>query len=64
MEKWEYISVKVDTKGIRGGILDIENFDAELNRLGEEGWELVSCLSTNQGKGYSREVIAVLKRKK
>lgn len=64
MEKWEYVSVKVETKGALGGILDIREFDYELNKLGEQGWELVSCISTNAGYGKSREVIAVFKRKK
>lgn len=64
MEKWEYVSIKVETKGFIGGILEIEDFDYQLNKLGEEGWELVSCFSTNAGQGTSREVIAVFKRKK
>lgn len=64
MEKWEYKSIKVEPKGMMGGILEIENFDYELNKLGEQGWELVSCFSTNAGQGYSREAIAVFKRSK
>lgn len=64
MEKWEYVSIKVETKGFIGGILEIEDFDYQLNKLGEDGWELVSCFSTNAGQGTSREVIAVFKRKK
>lgn len=64
MDKWEYVSIKVETKGFAGGILEIEGFDYQLNRLGDEGWELVSCFSTNQGQGTSREVIAVFKRRK
>jgi hypothetical protein len=63
METWEYRSIKVETKGIMGGILDIRNFEAELNKLGEQGWELVSCFSTSAGQGSSREVVAVFKRK-
>jgi hypothetical protein len=64
MEKWEYISVKFLTKGFSGGILDIHNLDRELNSLGEQGWELVSCITTHMSAGQSREVIAVLKRRK
>lgn len=64
MERWEYKSFKVGTGGFAGGILEIEDFNAELNKLGEQGWELVSCLSTNMGQGATRDVVAILKRKK
>lgn len=64
MEKWEYVSIKVETKGFLGGILEIENFNRQLNKLGEEGWELVSCFTTNHGEGTTREAVAVFKRKK
>lgn len=64
MDMWQYKTMKVETKDFMGGILKIEDFDAELNALGERGWELVSCFTTNQGEGSSREAIAVFKRKK
>lgn len=64
MEKWEYQTIKIETKGIMGGILEIENFDYQLNRLGEQGWELVSCFTTSTGQGSSREAVAVFKRRR
>ncbi|KAJ52696.1 hypothetical protein BD780_001622 [Clostridium tetanomorphum] len=64
MEKWEYNTIKVELKGLAGGILKTEDFNYELNKLGEQGWELVSCFSTNAGQGYGREAIAVFKRRK
>jgi hypothetical protein len=64
LEKWEYKTIKVEPRGMMGGILEIEEFDYELNKLGEQGWELVSCFSTNASNGYSREAIAVFKRRK
>jgi hypothetical protein len=64
MERWEYKSIKFETEGFLGGILDIKNFDSEINKLGEKGWELISCFTTNQSNGFSREAIAVFKRKK
>ncbi|NMA85976.1 MAG: DUF4177 domain-containing protein [Tissierellia bacterium] len=39
-------------------------FNSKLNELGEQGWELVSCISTNAGYGITREIIAVFKRRK
>lgn len=64
METWEYLSLKLETKGFLGGKFDTQELDSQLNRLGEEGWELVSCFATNKGYGESRYVIAVLKRRK
>ena len=49
MQYWEYKSIKVNTKGFSGGILESEEFDAELNRLGLSGWELVSTFVTDMG---------------
>lgn len=63
MDRWEYKSLKVATKGFAGGILELEIFEKELNNLGSQGWELVSCFDTNQAQGASREVVAVFKRK-
>ena len=63
MERWEYRTIKMQTKGFTGGILETQSFDAELNKLGSEGWELVSSFGTNQSYGQTREVIAVFKRK-
>ena len=63
MERWEYSAIKMLTKGFAGGILDMQNFDTELNRMGAEGWELVSCFDTNQSYGQTREVVSVFKRK-
>ena len=64
MQKWEYKTIKVKTKGFAGGILELEEFEEKLNRLGQEGWELVSSFTTSQGSGSSREVIAIFKREK
>ena len=64
LEKWEYRTIKVEAKGMMGGILEVDNFDNELNILGELGWELVSCFSTAQAYGQSREIVSVFKRRK
>ena len=64
LEKWEYTSIKVESKGLLGGMLDISQFDNKLNNFGEQGWELVSCFSTTQDGGKCREIVAVFKRRK
>lgn len=63
MERWEYSTIKMQTKGFLGGILETQDFDAELNKMGSLGWELVSCFDTNQSEGATRDVVAVFKRK-
>lgn len=63
MDKWEYRSLAIKTWGWDGGRMDTEAFDDELNELGADGWELVSCFSTTRGYGKTREVVSVLKRK-
>lgn len=64
MEKWEYKTIKFATGGFFGGKLDTEGFDKMLNKMGESGWELISCFDTNQSQGASREVNTVFKRRK
>ena len=64
MIQWEYKTIEFKTKGVVGGILDINTFNESLNNCGRDGWELVSCFDTNQSYGASRKVIAVFKRQK
>ena len=51
MEQWEYKTIRLQFKmKSKKGLLSlgmeflVENFDEELNELGEEGWELVSTI--------------------
>lgn len=63
MTQWEYRTVKVEAKGwFVGGVLDQSKFEAALNELGRDGWELVSTFDTNMLHGQTREIVAVLKR--
>lgn len=64
MEQWEYKTLKFKTGGFLGGKLDPDEFEAELNMYGSDGWELISCFDTNIEQGSSRDVIAVFKRRK
>lgn len=65
MTKWEYQTIKVPfTGGWEAPSLTPGDFDALLNRLGGEGWELVSVFTTQQENGRSGEAMAVFKRAK
>ena len=60
--KWEYKTIKTDTKGAFGGYFEHHKFERLMNELGQQGWELVSALHTTRELGASRHVIAILKR--
>ena len=46
-DKFEYKVVIYDTKGFWGGNVNESQLENQLNSLGNEGWEMVSCTSTN-----------------
>jgi hypothetical protein len=62
--KWEYMTVMFRTAGFwrGGGVLDGDAFNAKLNELGQQRWELVSVFDTNKHDGETRDVVAVFKR--
>ncbi len=63
MQKWEYRTITIAATGwFVGGKVDFGIFTNEMNRLGEDGWELVSAFDTNMGRGETRDVVAVFKR--
>lgn len=65
MTHWEYKTLEFNTKGFWvGGKVDIIKMNDEFNKLGMEGWELVSAVNTNQYQGASRKIIVMFKRKK
>jgi len=64
MDTWEYKTITMKTEGAMGGLLDVEAWDARLNAMGRDGWELVSAFDTNQSYGSSRLAVAVFMRKR
>ncbi len=63
---WEYQTLQFDFDSeafiSQGGLFNSQKFTRELNRLGWDGWELVSIFDTNQVRGGTKYVVAVLKR--
>ena len=63
---WEYQTLPFDFTGeaffSQGGLFNSQKFNYELNRLGWDGWELVSVFDTNRVQGGTKYVVAVLKR--
>jgi hypothetical protein len=61
-QKWEYTSVVLQVGGWVGPKIDREAMDAELNRYGDAGWELVSALDLSDTSGKSSGIVALFKR--
>jgi hypothetical protein len=62
MDKWMYKIVKEDVQGFMSRAIDYESLESNLNQLGREGWEIVSCFTT-EANGFTREAVAILKKK-
>lgn len=62
MKKYEYKLLSTDAKGILGGKIDLNGMSCELNQLGQEGWELIEVISSNQDFGSTRYIVSVFKR--
>jgi hypothetical protein len=62
MVTWEYKSIRFQTRGMAGGILEAEELDHALNELGQQGWELGTVFDTNTSHGGTRFVLATFKR--
>ena len=62
--KWEYKVIQLDAAGtwMSQGQVDAAALEMEMNRLGSQGWEIVSAFDTNRGGGGTKEVIAIFKR--
>ena len=63
MERFEYRTILYDTKGVWGGKVDDDHFEALLNGLGSQGWELVSAIATAQAYGSTKSIVCILKRR-
>ena len=61
MEKFEYQVLEFGKSTFV--TLDIKNIQPTLNRLGAEGWEVVSMITINFTNGGTRSIVATLKRK-
>ena len=51
------------TQGIYGLLITFFVLN-QLNMLGEDGWELISCTSSNQSYGSTKSLVCIFKRRK
>jgi Domain of unknown function (DUF4177) len=61
MKKFEYKTLKTREKGFWSGKIDTNELELYLNKMGFEGWELVSAVETNTYQGGTNEIVFVLK---
>ncbi len=62
MKKYEYKVIKTKQDGFWNPKLSAESVELELNKLGQEGWELVSAMDTAIGHGTTNEIVMFFKR--
>ena len=60
--KYEYKTLTYQAEGLFGGQVDSKEFDASLNKMGAEGWELVNCIASNVTYGKTAYIISIFKR--
>ena len=62
--RWEYKTLTLDTKRSWGNktLFDASGFSAQLQKLGDEEWELVSVSDINAYDGESQTILAIFKR--
>ena len=61
MATYEYKTIKFDRKGVFKSKV---NPDVELNKLGAEGWKVVTSFTAGVGVGNSDEIFYKLMREK
>lgn len=62
MKKYEYQTKVVDAKGLWGGKVDVTEYDQSLNEMGQQGWELIETIASNEVLGSTRYIICTFKR--
>ncbi len=62
-KKFEYKTLTTkEERGFWSSKMDTATLEMRLNKLGSEGWELVSVVETNRYEGSTNEIIFVFKR--
>ena len=62
MKKYEYRTILVSGKSAFQRTIDVSKFTKELNKLGAEGWELVTSKSAQPEWGSYMGILFVFKR--
>jgi hypothetical protein len=63
MTRWQYQTAKFEAEGFwLGGKIDAPRLQSTLDQLGAVGWELVTIVTASGGQGWTKDIVAVLKR--
>lgn len=62
--QWEYrvFVLPTETAFFTGARFDEAELEQEANRLGRQGWELVTAFDTNRAQGGTRDIVLLFKR--
>jgi hypothetical protein len=61
-KKVEYKFLRTKDEGWFTVSINFDEMERKLNRLGQEGWDVVTSLDINSGQGGTKEVVLLLKR--
>ena len=64
MGKYEYKVVNYDPQAFFGGSVKVNQIENQLNLPGNDGWEMVSCTSSNQSYGSTKSLVCIFKKRK
>ena len=62
MKKYEYKTITTGTTGFSSGKVDASKMEEVYNSLGDEGWNLVKVISSQQAYGTTLSIISIFKR--
>jgi hypothetical protein len=62
MKKYEYKVINATTIGFWKPKLETNVVTEEMNKMGQDGWELVSVMDTSVGYGQTNEILLFFKR--
>ncbi|WP_028668158.1 DUF4177 domain-containing protein [Runella zeae] len=62
MTKFEYKVIELKPGGFWGMKLDAADIEVQLNKMAQEGWELVNSLDMNVGHGATSKMFFIFKR--
>lgn len=63
MSRPEYKTLIYEPAGWWGGKVDADHFDARLNELAEDGWEIDQCFPVAMSNGQTKNIVLIFKRK-
>ncbi len=62
MKKFEYKILKISPEGFWSGEVKEDTLNEKINALGQEGWELVSVIESDQTNNGIHKLVTFFKR--